>query len=451
METVINVIQQIWSIDLVRFVVYLAIAFLAAGLSSFLVKKLIKLTKLDKKLDKWGVNEGQIGTSLSFIGKLVFLIVFLLFLPSALGALGITGVADPITSFTSAFIGYLPRIIAAVIVLYVGILVAQILCQIVSVLLKKTKLDNLIHYSEGQENKILLSDILVKILMAVIILITLVQAFLVLQIEAISGPALSIVNAIFGAIPSIILAAVVVGCGILVATIACGLLGNVLVAVNFDGIVKKVLPQLKYSATKIVVNVVKTVIILFVAAQGVDVLKLAVLTSIATAIIGYLPMVIKAIVVLVVAFLGASLLETFIIKNAPKCANLAKVVKVAIYALAGVMILSQLGIATVIVNSAFIIILAGVAIAFAISFGIGGKDFAKKTLDKVDEKIEQVKADAAVAAEEAPVEEAPVEEAIAEEAPVEEAVAEEAPVEEAAAEEAPAEETAAEEAPADAE
>ena len=58
--------------------------------------------------------------------------------------------------------------------------------------------------------------------------------------------------------------------------------------------------------------------------------------------------------------------------------------------LAGFMILSQLGIASQIVNTAFEIFLAAVAVAFALAFGLGGKDFAKKTLDKVDEKIEKM-------------------------------------------------------------
>ena len=52
------------------------------------------------------------------------------------------------------------------------------------------------------------------------------------------------------------------------------------------------------------------------------------------------------------------------------------------------MILSQLDFATTIVNSAFIIVMCAFAAAFAIAFGVGGKDFAKKTLNKVEEKKE---------------------------------------------------------------
>ncbi len=389
-DTILAYMQRIWAIDLVRFIVFLAVAFLAAGLSSWLVTKLLTLVKLDKKFDKWGINDGVLGTSMKFVGRLVYLIVFLLFLPSALEALGITSVSGPISSFVGAFVGYLPNIIAAVILVYVGILVAQILGQLVSVLLKKTKIDSFIKRADEEDKKVvLLSDLLVKILMGVVILVTIVSALGVLDIEAISGPAIAIVYSIFGAIPSIILATVIVAVGIFVASLACGLLYNVLIATNFDNVVKKVIPQLKVSATKVVVNLVRTLIILFVAAQGIEALNLSILTMIVTAVVAYLPLVIKAAVILVLAFVGANMLEAVIVKANPKAVNLAKIVKVAVFTLAGFMILSQMKIASTIVNTAFIVTISAIAISFAIAFGIGGKDFAKKTLDRVDEKIEK--------------------------------------------------------------
>ncbi|MBQ8743282.1 MAG: mechanosensitive ion channel [Clostridia bacterium] len=383
-----GVVESIWAIDLVRFIVYLLLAFVFAAIAKFVAVKLLKLIKLDKLLDKWGVNEGYVGTSLSLVGKLVYIIVFLLFLPSALNALGLHEVSGPISGMVSQFVDYLPNIVAAGILIYVGIFIALIIGQIVAVLLRKTKLDNLLKRKDEEKAPVLLSDIIVKIVMAIIILITIVQALTVLNIDAVSGPALGIISQIFGAIPSIILAAVVISCGILVAGIACGLLNNVLLAVNFDSIVEKVLPQLKVSATKIVVNVVRSLIILFVVAQGIEVLGLTIFTTIVSAVVAYLPLVIKSAVIAFVAFVGASMLEGALLKDGSKNAGIAKVVKIGVYVLAGFMILSQLELASVIVNTAFVVTLGAVAIAFALAFGLGGRDFAKKTLDKVDEKID---------------------------------------------------------------
>ena len=388
MDKITQIIQSIWAIDVVRFVIYLILAFVVAGISKFIVTRLLRLVRLDRLLDKWGVNEGQVGTSTSLVGKLIYVLVFLLFLPSALAALGLHEVSQPLAGMVSQFVSYIPNIVAAGILIYVGIFVAVIIGQIISALLRKTKIDDLIKRKDEEKSVVLLSDIIVKIVSAVIILVTIVQALTVLNIRAISDPALGIINMIFGAIPSIILAAVVISGGLLVTSIACGLLSNVLVAINFDGIVKKILPQMNMSATKVVVNIVRALIVLFVVAQGVEVLGLTIFTAIVTAIVAYLPLVFKSAIIALVAFVGASMIEGLISKNNEKMAGIAKIVKVAIYVVAGFMILSQLDLASTIVNIAFIATLAALAVAFALAFGLGGRDFAKKTLDKVDRKME---------------------------------------------------------------
>ncbi|MGM9683789.1 MAG: mechanosensitive ion channel [Eubacteriales bacterium] len=389
-----EILENIWSYSFVRFIVYLAIAFAVAGLAKWLITKLLKLLKLDEKLDKWGINEGQVGTSLSFIGKLVYIIVFLLFFPAALNALGLASVSAPITGFVSTCIDYIPNIIAAALIIYVGAFLGKIIGQIVTVLLKKTKIDNLTKKIKNGDSSIVLSEIIGKIIFAVILIIAIVQGLTVLKIDAISAPALSIINAVFAAIPKILLAVIVVACGLLISSIVCGLIENLLKGVGFDGVVNKIIPgEKKVSATKVVTTIIKVVIILFVVAQGVDVLGLAVLTNVSNAVIAYLPQVLFAAIIACVAFVGGSMLEGFIVKAAPKAKSAAKLVKIAIYVLAGFMVFSQLGFATTIVNTAFIIIMSGIAIAFAIAFGIGGKDFAKKTLDKVDNKVDSLKSD----------------------------------------------------------
>ena len=42
-------------------------------------------------------------------------------------------------------------------------------------------------------------------------------------------------------------------------------------------------------------------------------------------------------------------------------------------------------------NTAFIFIIGGLAVAFAIAFGMGGRDFAHKQLEKLDTKMEKEK------------------------------------------------------------
>lgn len=402
MDKFLETVEKIWANSFVQALVYLIIALVAGWIASFIVKKLFKLMKLDSRLDKWGINDGREGTALKFVGRLIFLIVFLLFLPAVLSALGLESVSKPITDFASVFISYIPNIIAALILVFLGVLLGKILAATVSVLLAKTKIDSLGEklktnkknnsQSEEEETSVStetetkISELIGKIINAAVILIAIVQAVTVLDIEAISTPALSIINAIFGAIPTVILAFAVVSIGVVIANIACGLLSSILQGINFDGLIKKIVPTSKtnFSLTKLALNIVRVAIIFFVVAQGVEILKFTLLANVMSVIISYLPMIIKAIVIAVIAFFGADLLESFMNKSMPEAKAAAKILKVIIYVVAGFMILSQLDFAATIVNWAFILTLSSLAVAFAIAFGIGGTDFAKKTLNNVN-------------------------------------------------------------------
>ena len=51
-DKILFTLQNIWSIGLIRFVVFLVLAFVAAKVVSSLVTKLLKKLKLDEKLDE---------------------------------------------------------------------------------------------------------------------------------------------------------------------------------------------------------------------------------------------------------------------------------------------------------------------------------------------------------------------------------------------------------------
>lgn len=398
MDKFLETVENLWKNDLVRALAYLVLAFVLAAVASFIVKKFFKMVKLDKKLDRWGVNEGQDGTAAKFIGKLVFLIVFLLFLPAVLGALGLETVSKPISDFAATFIDYIPNIIAAALLIFVGIFIAQIASGILTIILAKTKIDSLgkkfkksddTKSSEGAEG-VKISATIGKIVYAIIILIAIVEALTVLNIESVSAPAIKIIETVFSAIPDIFLAVLVVAIGVVISGIVAGLLSNLLSSVNFDGLVRKIMPRAKYgfSLAKLISNVVRVVIILFVIAEGVKILGLEILTGVVSAVVAYLPMVIKSILIAVIALYGANFVDGILQKSSSVGKTAIKLLKAIIYTVATFMILSQLEFATVIVNWAFIITLSALAVAFAIAFGIGGRDFAKKTLNKIEKNDE---------------------------------------------------------------
>ena len=63
----------------------------------------------------------------------------------------------------------------------------------------------------------------------------------------------------------------------------------------------------------------------------------------------------------------------------------ALVSKCAVYTIGIFMVLNELGIAGEIVNTAFILIVAALAVAFAVSFGLGGREFAGRMLKRLED------------------------------------------------------------------
>ena len=397
MDKFLETIKKIWENNFVKAGAYLVLAIVVALIASFVVKKLFKLIGLDKKLSGWGVRGGQEKGASKFIGKLTFIIVFLLFFPAVLNALGLEGTTEPIMNFVDTFISYIPNIIAAAVLIFVGIFIGQILSEVIAVLLSKTKIDELkkrlgknrqnsTEMEENNENTPKISSIIGKIVYAIVVLIAIAEALTVLNIETISKPALKIISTVFEAIPDVFLAALIIILGVFLANIVASLLENILAGFNLDGILKKNMPEMKsgISISKIITGAVRAIIIIFVLAQGIDILGLSVFDDVMSFVISYIPSIIKAVAILVLAVLIANLAEGALKKSMGE--GFSKIVRAVIYVVAGFMILSQLDFASTIVNFAFIITLSALAIAFAIAFGIGGKDCAKNLLNSMKTK-----------------------------------------------------------------
>ncbi len=123
--------------------------------------------------------------------------------------------------------------------------------------------------------------------------------------------------------------------------------------------------------------------VVFFIVESFSVLHLSVLTNIGNAIIGYMPYILASALILLVCYVCDGLANKALTKG--NHTVLAMVSRIAIYTVGIFMVLSELGIAKEIVNTAFVLIIAAFAVAFAISFGIGGRDFAGKILKKLSD------------------------------------------------------------------
>ena len=391
----------------------LALAFIVAAIVKKLVMMLMSKTKLKNLIDK-ADKEGD-GTRIAgYIGKLVYLLVFLLFVPGIFSVLGASSIAAPILNVLDKVWGYVPNIVAAGIILTVGLLVAKLIRELLIPVFQKIKLDKLQEKAGiDVKDNAKLSNTLAYVVYVLIIIPVVIIALQALKISAISDPAVGMLNTVIGFIPNIIIGILIVGAGVWVAKLAGQIITSLIAATGVD---KKLSDQLdgkakEFVLSKIVGIVVQILIIVFFTVEGLSVLKLDILSGIGGSIISYMPKLLAAVIILALAITLASLLARFMNKNG--IGRYAILAKIAIYIVAGFMILTQLGIAKDIVFWAFVIILAAVAVAAAIAFGIGGRNFAEKTLEKLDCKDDEEKAcecekecEDAEAAVEAPAEEA---------------------------------------------
>ncbi len=366
----------------------LVVAFVVASIVKSLVLKLIDKTKLKDVLAKID-TEDKPGSSREFVGKLVYLLVFLLFVPGIFSALGLGSVMAPINNVLNTIWGYVPNLVAAAIVLMVGSLIAKLVRQLLVPVFDKLNVNKL-QEKAGIEvkNADRLSNTLAYIVYVLILIPTVIMALNVLNITVISVPAVSMLNSVIGFIPNIVIGLVIIVIGCMIGKLVGQIVTKLIASAGLDAKLQGLLDEKaqKFVLSKVTGSVVYAVIVIFFVVEGLNVLKLDVLTNVGTFIIAYMPNVLAAVLILAATMIVSSMVEKALRKNG--MSTYAVVAKVAIIVVGVFMILSQLGIATAIVNDAFILLVAAVAVAFAIAFGIGGKEFAAKTLKKLEEKKE---------------------------------------------------------------
>lgn len=393
MDFISNILRGItsgaWAV--VSAVLILVAAFVVATIVKALVMKLLNKGKVSAVLEKADTagSDSKSGTTKDFIGKLVFLLVFLLFVPAIFNVLGLSSITSPINGLLNTVWSYVPNVVAAVIVLVVGFMIAKLVRQLLIPLFDKLSVNKLqekagIEVSGADK----LSGTLAYIVYVLILIPTIVMALEVLRINVITVPAVNMLNTIFAFIPSIFVGLVLIIIGCMIGKFAGQIVTKLIASAGLDAKLSALVDdKSKIVLSKFVGTVTNVVVVIFFVVEGINVLKLKVLTDIGADIIGYMPAVLGAVVVFAVAYIASAAAEKALRKNGMNVT--AIVAKCAILAVAAFMVLSQLGIAEDLVNSAFKLIVAALAVAFAIAFGVGGKDFASHTLKKLEDNMEK--------------------------------------------------------------
>lgn len=398
-----NIIQAIPNILMALFL--LLLAWIIAKVAKTIIVKGGEKAKLPQLFEKAKLaHSSEEGMNLlKTIGQLVYFLVFIFILPSVLDALGMRAVSDPISNMVRSFLAFIPNLIGAGLILFVGWILAKLGRDVVTNIANSFGLDRLSQKvglaKETDMGKTESSDgistILGNIVYALIIIPVVISALQVLNIEAISRPAINMLDQILGMIPNIIAASILLIIGILIAKLVGGLIKSLLTGTGIDSLTDglqnheslSTIPT--FSISTIIAEVVRYLIMILFVVEALNVLKLSVLQRVGTAIIAYLPFLLGALITLTVGVFAASFVQKFIDKFTGRPSFLGKVLRYFIIGFTVFMTLDQLKLAPNIVNLTFLATVGALAVAFALSFGMGGKEFASKQLEKLNQKMEK--------------------------------------------------------------
>jgi hypothetical protein len=125
------------------------------------------------------------------------------------------------------------------------------------------------------------------------------------------------------------------------------------------------------------------------------------LANVFSELVSYIPSVIAAVVIILVGLVLGEFVDGLIMASAgglPGGLTLARVGRGGVIVLAIFMALQELGVAREIVSLAFAIVFGALALAFALSFGLGNRDLAAEV---TRDWYERIKAERAALAREA--------------------------------------------------
>ncbi|WP_445002241.1 mechanosensitive ion channel [Exiguobacterium alkaliphilum] len=390
---------------LITGVIKAGLILLVAWIIATLLKKAIQMAghrlNLNKLMEKTGQDSSSVNQTqwVDTVANIVFYLVLLLALPAVLDALGLQGISGPFEDLLNSFLGFIPRLVAAALIFAIGYVVAKIVRDILTKFLEAAGLNRFaekLHLADYVKGSSLAKAVGTIVFILIMIPVT-ISALEALNIRGISDPAISMLNNILAMIPNIIVAIVLILVGVFLAKWLKGVVVSLLENLGVNSLAEKMgfggRSTTSTSVAQVIGTIVQIIVILLFVSEALQVANLEFMASLATAIFAYLPMVIAAIIILAVGFWLANMAERLVgsvlVDGAGQPSALRHIAKYAILGLAFFMAISQLGIAPMIVNTAFLLILGAVALAFGLAFGLGGRETAARYLKKAEKNIDE--------------------------------------------------------------
>ncbi|OTG74051.1 hypothetical protein B9T26_07905 [Acinetobacter sp. ANC 4169] len=385
-----NMLQQIL-LFIPQLIAAIAVGFvgwIVANLVKMGLQKLLHRTQLDEKLSA-DVGVSPISQNISDI---VYWLILLLFLPIVLAILGLNGLLFPVQNMVNEVVSFLPNIFIAGVIVFVGYILAKIVRGIVEGLVRSLNLQQQAQ-KIGMFKNSNLPQVLGSFIFAVIIITALIIAFEALGIAAISQPATAMLYEIMNAIPHIIAAGLILILAYVVSRFVASLVVDVVSGTGVDEIPAKMDAQRFLGETKVSTIIGYLIVfftMLFAVSEAANRLGFEQISALISMFIQFGANILLGAVILMIGFWLANLVAQVIGRGEYNSSRwLANLVRILIMGLVIAMGLRAMGIADSIVNLAFGLTLGAVAVAFALAFGLGGRQPAEQVLNDLIDKCKK--------------------------------------------------------------
>lgn len=335
------------------------------------------------------------------LGQLGYWLVLLIGVVGALTVLDLTDVVAPLNSLLMEVMAFLPNLIGAIVIFFVGMVVATLARRVVEAALNVAHVDGWLERAglKRMTGASGLSRTLGALVFVLIIIPVTITALEQLGLTAISDPAVTVLSTVFDSLPRLLAAAIVLALAYLIGRWVAGLIEQLLPSLGFDRSLQAIgiggpsaedpadmaeaPPPGGVTPSKVVARVALAAIMLFSAVEAARLLAFAAVAVMLTEVLELAGHVLFGGVIITVGVLIGNFLGGLIDRSTEGVDSFASViVRWATIALATAMGLQFMGIADEIVILAFGLVLGSAAVAAALAFGIGGRETAGRLLEK---------------------------------------------------------------------
>jgi hypothetical protein len=373
-----------WLPRLFNVAVFFAIAWLIASVLRFLVVKVLDWTRVN---ERWGdVTDQESASNVNqSIGRAVFWLTFLVFLPSILGSLGLGETATSVQLLVTQMLAYIPGIIGAIIILVLGTLLARIVRQIVTGFLEGVGIDRLgerVGLSSDQ-NAQPLSALLGTVVYVIIMVTVIGQALAALNLDVLTNISEQILGSVTGMILSVLGAAIVLGVAYYVAKFIADVTSSLLAGIGINRLPTALGFKTAEGAdlSGAAGYVVLVAVMLFAVQGTAESIGLFSIAEVVGSLITLGGNVLLGILIFLAGLYLANVASNVITSTGGDDASfLANIARWAILIFVAGIALTQAGVT--LAGNVIQIILLAIGAAVALAFGLGGREAAAQQLNR---------------------------------------------------------------------